>query len=298
MKKLLLGIILACALYWGYNKANCNFSIANITLSDWIAVKDVPTNSPADLELAKTVFDQPFHYLGRGRQSFIFESSDNHYILKFNKCQRINVSPLFKTLPLPHFLDVKRQKVLDERSSRIRHHLESMKLARDPLADLCGVIYLHIQPGNDTGKTLTLIDRLGFSHKVDIDSVPYILQKKAMRVMPVLKKLVKAKKTDELKQRLNQLIDLFVERASLGIINPDSSILKHDNIGYTDTRAIYIDLGTFRRSKKSASSSALLKDLKRLLPIASWLKRYDKEVAVEFTNNINRAAANYSQEMT
>ena len=295
MKNLFITAILLYAALWGYNKANHNFYVSNITLKHWVPLEHSPSNTADETKEAQAILHQPFKYLAKGRQSFIFESEDKKYVLKFIKCQRINVSDTYEKFPLPAFLDKKRKNNLLERDDRLKRMFTSMALAKDPLKELTGILYLHITPTQELQKTVTLIDRLGFSHSVVIDSVPFILQKKADKVFPVLKKLMKAKDTKGLKVRLDQLINLFVQRASLGIIDPDKGLLTRNNIGFIEDRAIYIDLGTFKRSAKSASRKYLAPDLKKLAPIVRWLKSHDKQLARQFVDTMNTAVQTYEQ---
>lgn len=283
---------------WGYNKINQNFSTQNISLKRWATCNKTVHNTNEERLEADRILDQPFKYLAKGRQSFIFESLDGKYVLKFIKCQRINVSHLYETFPLPSYLDQKRKGNLEERSDRLRRMFTSMSLAKAPLKDLTAVLYVHIQPESEPHKhegqkTVELLDRLGFSHKVAIYTVPFILQQKAQKVMPTLKKLLAKKDMPALTKRLDQLIALFVERASRGIIDPDKGLLTRNNIGFLEDRAVYIDLGTFKRSKKSASAAYLAKDFKKLAPIVKWLKRHDKNLADNFSHKIELAVQNY-----
>jgi len=287
LKRTLLVILIALGSYWGYNKLNGNFSISNITLKNWPQIANAPVNSPAEIAAAQKILDQPFHYLSRGRQSFVFESADQKYVLKFVKCQRINVTDWYEKMPLPRFLDKKRKATLYERTDRITRMFTSFALAKDPLQDATGVLLLHITPERVIQRNVQVIDKLGFSHTVDLTKVPFALQVKAAKIMPTLKALYKKRDKKALEARLDQIIALFVERAKLGIANPDSSLLEHNNIGFTDTRAIYIDIGTFKRSKHSMQS--LKRDFKVLKPLVRWLKSKDKALAESFSNKINAA---------
>lgn len=293
LKTFFITITSVYACLWGYNKVNKNFSIENITLKRWAVCNKTPHNSTEERQIAEQILNQPYTYLGKGRQSFVFESQDGKYVLKFIKCQRINVTRLYETFPLPAYLHHKRLATLEERQKRLKSMFTSMSLAKAPLKDLCGVLYVHIQPENDLQKTVELIDRLGFSHHVAINSVPFILQQKAQKVMPTLKKLLAKKDYKGLICRLDQLIDLFVERASRGIINPDKGLLTRNNIGFLDDRAVYIDLGTFQRSKKSSEATFLAKDFQKLDPIIKWLKSHDKMLADSFSQKIALAIQRY-----
>ncbi len=295
MKKLLIVLVLFGAAYWGLYTANDNFTVSNITLNKWPIFQKAPQNTVEDLKKAQKILEQPFIYLGKGRQSFVFESKDQKYILKFIKCQRINLTTFYETMPLFSSVDKKRKANIYERQDRLNRLFTSMSLAQDPLADQTGVLLLHILPISEVKKTVILKDKLGFKHSVDIDTVPFVLQQKADKVMPLIKKCLKDKNITELNRRLDQLIDMFVQRAHKGIIDPDSRLLLNNNIGFLDDRAIYIDIGTFKVSKKSASAEYLKKDFLKLTPLVKWLKSRNKELACDFQNRINLAVETYNK---
>ncbi len=283
MKKILLFILLLLIGIWGYKKLNANFSPENITLKTWPKVENPPVNDPKYLK----ILDQSFRYLGKGRQSFVFESEDKKYVLKFIKCQRINVTDFYKEIPLPRFLDKKRKANLYERQDRVERLFTSMQLAYNPLKELTGTLFLHVT--QQPIEPVELIDKLGFTHTVDLTHVPFALQIKAEKIMPTLKDLYKKGDLKGLEIRLNQIIDLFVKRANLGILDKDSSLLLHDNIGFTETRAIYIDIGTFKRSKKATTKKALKRDFKTLKPIERWLRAKNPTLALSFSQKIKEA---------
>lgn len=283
MKKTFFYIAALFVVLYAFNRLNGNFSVANIRLNTWIEVQapDCPMTAEVD-----AILDQPFRYLGRGRQFFAFESEDGKYILKFIKCQRINVTDFYKKVPLPTFLDKKRQRNLQQKEERLRRLFASMSLAYMPLKEQTGILYLHMQPRKMKEKKVLLIDRVGLHHTLDISTVPFILQKKAMKVMPVLKKLYAENRMPELTDRLHQLVELFTERAEMGILNLDNAVFRHNNIGFIEERAIYIDVGSFVQGTKVQAMKKLNKDLKKLKPIYWWLKKRDKELAASFLKEI------------
>lgn len=294
VKKIVLSSLLALSLllalgYWGYVQLNHNFSVSHIILDDWTPAKIIPANSPAEIGQAKIVLDQPFTYLGKGRQSFVFISQDGNYVLKFVKAHRVTASWFYKSVPLPGFLDKMRSAKLQQMQNELRKFFISMSLAKDPLQNMTGIVYLHSSPIHELQKQVTIIDRLGFAHIIDIDSVPFILQVKASKVWDILESLWEKKDTAALKCRLKQLVDLFVERAKCGIIDPDTRLLKNDNIGFVQDRAIYIDLGTFRKSPKSQSPEYLAQDFRVLTPIVEWLQQRDVDLAGYFQQQMQEA---------
>ncbi len=289
MKKLFYLFLLLGIGVWALSEINGNFSKDNITLNEWPSTDAATPNSPEELQQAKKILDQPFSYLGQGRQSFIFESNDGLWVLKFVKCGRINRSDTYKNIWLPSFLDRLRQDDLTERNARRTRMFNSLSLAKDPLQKQTGVLLLHINPSKELMQPVTLIDRLGLTHTIDIDEHPFVLQKKAQGGFATLKALLKENKKEELRDRLNQLLDLFVQRASLGIVNPDGKLIRHNNVGFLANRAIYIDLGTLKRSQKSSDPAYLEKDFQRLDPILNWLRANDKALAEEFSYHTKQA---------
>jgi hypothetical protein len=279
MKKCLIALVIIAIGSWGYYSINANFSVSHITLEVWPENTAASLNSPEEIQKAKSILKQPFTYLAQGRQSFIFESSDGKYVIKFMKCQRINPAKWYE-----FFSDCRQ-----ERTLRFERLAKSMSLAKNPLQEQTGVLLLHVHPSNEIEQSLQLIDRLGISYTVDINKCPFVLQKKAIGAFSTLKTLYKENKIQELKARLNQLLDLFVERASYGISNPDGKLIGHNNVGFLDTRAVYIDIGTLRLSPKSTDQSYLEKDFKRLDPILHWLQLNDRGLSASFSNEIEDA---------
>ncbi len=288
MKRLFIAISLIGLLYWGYMKSIDNFSISNISLNNWVKIKDAPFPTPEQIAVASEILEQPFRYMGRGRQCFVFESEDGNYILKFIKCQRVNVSTLYETFPLPKFLDKKRKAKIKERRDRLKQLLTSYSLAFDPLTSQTGVLFCSIQPMAPLQKQVTLIDKLGMKHSLDMAQAPFVLQQKGTKVMPLLKELLAKGDKKQLKVRLNQLVDLFVERSKTAVINPDNSLFRHCNIGFTKTRAIYLDVGTFVRRPKASRRKYLKEELNQLRPVLDWLKKHDENLADYFEKRLNQ----------
>ncbi len=303
MKKIPLLLLFALSLafglgYWGYVQLNHNFCISHITLDEWTPAKTVPANSPSEIAEAKKILNQPFTYLGKGRQSFVFISQDGNYVLKFVKAHRANASWLYKSVPLPGFLDKMRKAKLLLTQNELRKFFISLSLAKEPLQSMTGILYLHSSPLHELQKKVTLIDRIGMSHTIDSDSVPFLLQIKADKVWDTLETLWAKKDMAALKTRLKQLVALFVERANCGIIDPDTRLLKNDNIGFVEDRAIYIDLGTFRKSLKSQSPEYLLKDFAVLTPILQWLQKKDMHLALYFEQQMQEAVLELSNQIS
>lgn len=265
MKKWFIILSLVIVSISAFFEVFCHFSLTLITPDSWPQHANAPTNTTESVEQCRTILSQPFTYLGQGRQSIIFESKDGSYVIKFIKCNR------FKN---------------DEKDAQMLRMFSSMLLASDPLSTQTGVVFAHITSENEIQKTVKLIDKYGFGYNVDIDNCPFVLQKKALPAFATLKQLYKEHKIEELKSRLNQLVTLLVERAKFGIINPDGKLIRHNNVGFLEDRAVYIDIGTLRYSPKSQNPRYIKKDFARLDPIQTWLEANDPALATYLKERI------------
>jgi hypothetical protein len=282
MKRYLLLLIASCALVsWGvYSKLVDNMHVTDFYLNAWPQVTCSETSDEVKKE-TRTILSQPFTYLGKGRQFFVFESKDKKWVLKFIKCQRFN--EWYQGIWGLDQLALLRRERLAEKAKKISQLFASVALAAGRLRDESGVLSAHLIQKEEYGVEVTVIDRLGISHKVRVDEVPFVLQKKAEQVMPVLQEANR----EALAKRLEQLCVLFSSLAAKQAIDIDDGAIRRGNIGFLDERAIYIDVGTFRNDP--FASKRLARDLKRLDLVACWLKGHDEALFQQFETQITKS---------
>lgn len=289
VKKALLVILLACFAYYEMRHLNHNFTESAVCLESWPEIKTPRTHTKEQIAVANAILKQRFLYLGKGRQCFAFASEDGKYVLKLIKSHNLQPNAILDNFPLPSFLDRLRRASIKERETRVSVLFISLRLAEKELVDETGVLFVHMQADADLQQTVRVQDRLGLNHEINVRKVPFVLQRKAAPAMPYLLSLLKAGKFAEVNQRLDQLINLILTRANRGIVDPDGRLLKNNNIGFLDDRAIYIDTGTFFRSYKSTDREHLASDFRQLRPLVQLLKEYDLELAKSFTARMNQA---------
>ncbi|MCE5294654.1 MAG: hypothetical protein LLF94_08590, partial [Chlamydiales bacterium] len=123
MRKFLFWIAIGCVVLsggvWLYEEANDGFYESAIHLHTWPKKKYDALACAYNVEDARIALNQPVHYLGQGRQFFDFESADGKYVLKFLKCQRIDVSSVYKAMWLPKYFREKRKVCLKFRQERV-----------------------------------------------------------------------------------------------------------------------------------------------------------------------------------
>jgi len=161
-KIILFGLIIAMAFtYVTYRDA---FKLSNITME--ITGKHVPPLSPEEKQYISTILDQPYHYLAEGNQVYAFVSQDNHYVLKFFKFGHLKPSSFQST----HQESVKLRK--------LERLFNAHQVAYCHDKEHCGLIYAHLNFTEDLDKIISLKDKYGFSHSIDLNSTFLFYKKK------------------------------------------------------------------------------------------------------------------------
>lgn len=153
-----------------------------------------------------------FHYLGRGRQCFAYESGE--YVLKFFDRWQLEI-PWYA-----YFWKNKRARL----EAHIKNYPQSYRLAYQWLKKETGLLAVH------QGKTSVSYPTVKVGrYKIDLNKVPFILQKKGKVSLP----------------NVDQFLAMHRQRIALGIADDDRN-LTH-NYAFDSERLIYIDPGRFHR---------------------------------------------------
>ena len=131
---------------------------------------------------------------------------------------------------------------------------------------------MHLNRTVDKIKGVKLIDKFGQSHRIRGDDACFVVQKKVVHIIPTFVKLMQTGCFDEACQRLDQIFDLLLSMAKKGYADGDDALIRNNNIGFADDRAIYIDTGHLVKR----SNMDLLKRMKyefevRLEPLQKWI---------------------------
>ena len=236
--------------------------------------------------IARTALSQPFHYLGKGTQSYVFESEDGQYILKFIKCQRLRLLSIFEKIPLFGRFDEYRKKKLNEKSELQKTLFTSYVLAKEKISNETQVIFAHLNTTPFYEKKVTLFDKAGFRHEVAIDDVPFVLQKKVSLIFPTLTSIFEKGDKGSLKAHLDHIVRVFYSLYSKGVQVEDANLITRNNLGFFEDKASFIDIGSFAPLKIKRKYSQ--KTIKSLEPIHIWLQQRDLELAAYFKNELNK----------
>jgi hypothetical protein len=207
----------------------CGFRVEKMRL-------DFPSNPEWDAATPiPDILSQPFRYLDRGAQCYVFESLNSPCVIKIFRFDQLQN-------PIRRFFrsQIKRKapkRSLEERVSRL---FDACKLAETKAPQETGLIYLHLNATQGELPILQATAPLGQKIHLPLDHYRFVVQKKAQSLSEAL---LAAKREDRMKERLDALHSLLKKRIALGIGNSDPSLWR--NFGFIGTQAIELDFGNY-----------------------------------------------------
>jgi len=271
-KILLLGLTIYYVPKFCYDKTE-GFALTKIH-------SDLPYNSKWEVECGPlpNAFDQKFIYLAAGGQAYAFVSEDGTYVLKFFKHHLRRLPFLVKMLPLPSNLAEKREDQRERRQKKLERDFCSYKLAFENLPNETKLLFVHLNKTDWIHKNARIVDKLGIEHKVDLDGVEFVLQKRATLALPYLTSLIEEQKIDAAKSCINSICELIRTRCKKGIYDEDPRI--HRNVGFIDGKAILIDVGRLKFDPRREDPHVQQEDLIKITrPLKAFLREKSPELA-------------------
>ncbi len=202
------------------------------------------------------ILSQPFMYLGAGAQSYAFVSADGGSVLKFFRMNNL--------LPKPWQGGEKKQRKM----AKLKKTFEAYRIAYEEFKEESGLLLVHLNRSSDLQKKVTLTDRKGETHLVDLDNTVFVLQKRADLIYDHLEKL--QGESAALKKALTSLFRLILTRAEKGIADEDHGV--RNNFGFSADKPIQIDIGRIAQDKHAREHSR-----EELTRVASKIKAWAEE---------------------
>ena len=196
-----------------------------------------------ELAEVQKILDQPFRYLGKGCQSYVFLSADKQYVIKFLKYQRFR--PQFSLEALSFIPSIQERLVKKTAEKRIKLDalIDSWKIAYNDLKSESGLVYLHLNHGDRFDQPITIIDKIGLSHTINPDEVVFLVQKKADMLCPEIVRRMDSNKLDSSKLLLHNLVTMLLDEYARGFGDNDHALMQ--NTGVIGDSPVHIDVGQF-----------------------------------------------------
>lgn len=212
-------------------KQTGSFTIARIQ-SDLPFHPEWAVENTSEQEALKAL-SQPYRFLGKGAQSFVFASEDGKWVIKFFRHHHL------------------------KKNFKLNKDFGSYKLAFERLRDETGLLYLHLNKTSHLNQTLDLIDNIGIHHPINLDQYEFLVQKRAKLAYPALQELIDEGKIEEAKQALTALVNLLRTRSEKGLHDKDPDL--NTNFGFIGLKPIQFDIGRFKIRETPPDKNELIR---------------------------------------
>lgn len=257
-----------------YYRLTDGFTVSNIT-------SDFPYQPEWEvaplLENEKATFgeaiNQPYTYLGKGCQSYVFASKDGQYVIKFFKYQRYRLHPWLTYFPpLPAIVKYRQEK-LEKKWNKLNGFVKSWKLVFENLKEETGLIFVHLNKTTHLQHQLTIYDKIGRKHLVDLDQMEFCIQRRATMLCDTLLDYKAKKDLIGAQQLIHKLLHLILSEYARGFADNDHALMQ--NTGVVDGRPVHIDVGQFvKQSPVNISQELFTKTYKFKI----WLRTHYPEL--------------------
>lgn len=265
-----------------YYAVTDDFRIQNITHEmpyhpEW----EVPSLTLPEQEQLQAVLSQPFSYVGKGAQSYVFSSADNKYVLKFFKFKHLKPSLFVSLLPhIPPFAEYQ-EKEMQRKERKLQGVFTGYKLAYEKHRDESGLFFVQLNPTHRK-ELVAVVDKLGLSRAVDLGETVFIIQKKAKPLKTVLSDALEANNLLLAKERIGQVFDLYRSEYRKGIYDRDHGVTR--NVGFINDIPIHLDVGKLTKEGKMMQPEVASEDLAIVITrLQEWLQSHYPQHQKELT---------------
>lgn len=197
-----------------------------------------------------TILQQPFYWLGQGKQMVAFLSQDQKYVLKlFNPMRPLDKNWQKQGKYWRRYTSLKwlKREWLGKKN-RLTKLFKRHKLAYELLKEETGLVFVHLKHSKRICHCITLIDQEGKQIPIHLANTPFVLQKKADLVPVHLNHLLQENRFEEAKEGIVLIQKLLEKRIQLGITDRIQTM--ENNYGFVDGKPIQIDVGRIRWNKE------------------------------------------------
>ncbi len=293
MRKVLCLFFLLCLLFL-FSRTGRGFTIARIA-SDISAACDVsqPLSEKERRELLEA-FSEPLHYLGSGTQCYAFSSTSGQYVLKFFKMKHLLPKRWLPILPLS-FWKKHRFKEIEQKQINREELFTSYKIAYEHFRQESALVALHLSKTCDWHLPVTLIDKRGKAHCINLDDFEFVVQKKAERLGDYLDTLLEKQERKQAFALIRSLLAQILLQCKKGFVDNDSGIFS--NYGVIHGEVVHFDSGRFKAEPEACSALFCKGMLERARQrIAVRLKEKDPELLGEVEELVRRMSDGCGEE--
>lgn len=270
-----------------YYSLTDDFRLSNITYplpyeESW----QIATPSHSEEKELNEILKQPFHYLGKGAQSYAFSSEDGKYVLKFFKFKHLHPSIFINSLPPVGFLKDYKEKQVTRKERKLFGVFKSYKLAFDKDKDESGLIFIQLNTEGNLERTVTVIDKIGIRRTINLQNYPFILQYKGETLRTVISNLLKNGDVEKAKQRFGQILDMYAREYNKGVFDHDHGVMQ--NTGFVGDQPIHLDVGKLLPEEQMTDKAFAKKDAELVVAkMNEWVEKNYPEYSAQIKEYLN-----------
>jgi hypothetical protein len=277
IKKIFFLFLIICSLYGAgrlYYALTGGFSMSNIAADIPLDPKwEMHPLSVAEKTEVEKALSQPYNYLGKGCQAYVFASEDGKYVVKFFKYQRFRTQAWIDFFTFIPAVEKYQLNKTQEKQEKLDKVFISWKIAFDTLKNETGVIYVHINKSDDWNRSLAIRDKLGFTHQVNLDQTEFMLQYRAIMLGPAIDQLMSEGKNEEAELLIDRLLAMLISEYSRGYADNDHALMQ--NTGVLNGNPIHIDIGQFIHNDSVKAPKVYKQELyDKTYDFHKWLKKH------------------------
>lgn len=214
----------------------CGFHLAKMRLnvpfrSDW----EIEPLTGAEHEKLIQILSQPFSYLDRGAQCYVFESRDGQTVIKLFRYDAPQ-NPI-RRFWRAHF---RRPKKKTPPADKIEHLFTACLLAYTRAKEETALLYLHLNLTSTQLPFLAVRGPLGQLFRLPLDRYRFAIQRKARLFCDEFSRDPKTAP-----QKIDAFLSFLQNRAAKEIVNTDSNLQR--NFGFLDGKVVEIDFGNYMK---------------------------------------------------
>ena len=200
--------------------------------------------------------------------------------MKFVKYQRFRPQAwldYFESIPL---INRYRLGKIEKKQKKLDMLFTSWKVAYDHLKPETGLVYVHLNKSNDLQQALTIHDKMGFEHKLNMDDMEFLLQKRANMLCSTINNFMQNDQTAEAKELIDNLLNMILSEYSRGLADNDHALMQ--NTGAIGTMPVHIDVGQFVINPEISNPDVYKQELfSKTFKFRTWLAKHHPESVLD-----------------
>lgn len=271
---LVLAIVSLFAIARVYYRLTDDFRLSNMTydFSQESFSWPVPRLSSEQQQHLTQVLGQTFHYIGKGAQCYAFVSDDDQYVLKFFKFKHLRPNWLVQLIPSIYPFKDYKDAIIENKRRKLYGVFEGYDLAYRENREDSELIYLHLMPTTYLQQYVTVTDKMGFEHHINLDEVVFLVQKKGEILRTRLTRELGNQDVGAAQTSIGKILNMYMREYQKGVYDRDHGVMH--NTGFVHDQPFHLDVGKFTQDDRMRQVEFYKKDLEHIVwKIDTWVKQ-------------------------